>query len=451
MAERGVTLASNVTEATGRTAALFLLLLLFCLPTSLQAGDGDEFTFELAEIEKKALQWGGYVELKYEHFTINSDTAMTRLSFPEDPPATIDRFSPAIQLEGSYSTGNASLNWLLKAGGSQDNFGWIDYADVYEAYGRIKPNRNSTIDLGKKAYKWGKGYAWNPVGFLNRPKDPNDPQEALEGYITGELDLIKSFSGSDELGNIALTTVLLPVYDSINDDFGSEDTLNLAAKIYCLYKNTDIDLLFFSGQSRSTRFGADFSRNVTPNFEIHAEAAYVFDEKKTVLYTDGTSQQLEENVFSGLFGLRYLTANELTTIIEYYHNGNGYTEEERTLFYRQVTDSQLQQDTQFGDDFLQRIRMLSLHGYGKPYVGQNYLYGKLSQKEPFAILYLTPALTTIVNLDDMSASISPEIAYTGFTNWEIRLRFSLLTGGSDTEYGEKQNSNKAEFRLRYFF
>jgi len=454
MAEHGVTLASNVTEAMGRTAALFLLLLLFCLPTSLRAGDGDEFTFELDEIEKKALQWGGYVELKYEHFAINSGTAMTRLGFPGDPPATIDRFSPAVQLDGSYSTGNAGLNWLLKAGGSQDSFGWIDYADVYEAYGRIKPNQNSTIDLGKKAYKWGKGYAWNPVGFINRPKDPNDPQEALEGYITAELDLIKSFTGNDALGNIALTTVLLPVYDSINDDFGSEDTLNLAAKLYFLYHNTDIDFLFFTGESRSSRFGADFSRNVTPNFEIHAEAAYTFAEKKTILYEDGSSRQQEENVFSGLLGLRYLTANELTAIIEYYHNGNGYTEEERTLFYRQFTDysdNTLQSDNLNSDDLFQRIRELSLQGYGRPYVGRNYLYAKFSQKEPFAVLYLTTAVTTIVNLDDMSASFVPEITYTGFTNWEIRLRFSLLTGGSDTEYGEKQNKNRAEIRLRYFF
>ena len=60
-------------------------------------------------------------------------------------------------------------------------------------------------------------------------------------------------------------------------------------------------------------------------------------------------------------------------------------------------------------------------------------------------------MTTIINLDDQSASITPEIAYTGFTNLEIRLRFSLLTGGSFTEYGEKQTSNKVELRLRWFF
>jgi hypothetical protein len=31
------------------------------------------------------------------------------------------------------------------------------------------------------------------------------------------------------------------------------------------------------------------------------------------------------------------------------------------------------------------------------------------------------------------------------------LRFSLLTGGSFTDYGEKLVGNKMEFRLRWFF
>lgn len=425
---------------------LFVGLFLF-RADNLQADD--EFTFELEEIEKKPLEWGGYVELKFEHFDVNQGGAFTALNFPGEPPTTIDRFSPSLQIDGSYMKGRTSFNWLLKAGGLQDNFGWIDFADIYEAYGRVKPNPNSTVDLGKKSYKWGKGYAWNPVGFINRPKDPNDPQEALEGYITGELDLIKSLSGHETLGNIALTTVLLPVYDGINDEFGAENNINLAAKLYLLYRNTDIDLLLYTGNSRSTRFGADFSRNISSNFEIHGEAAYIMDATKLLLLEDGTTRLEREDAFSGLLGLRYLTENDLTSIIEYYYNGNGYLEDERALFFHRVDESSLL--TGDNDAFLNHTRELSLRGYGKPYAGRNYLYARFSQKEPFDILYLSPALTTIVNLDDQSASITPEIAYTGFTNLEIRLRFSLLTGGSFTEYGEKQTNNKLELRLRWFF
>ncbi|MCK5915036.1 MAG: hypothetical protein KAG92_02765, partial [Deltaproteobacteria bacterium] len=103
------------------------------------------------------------------------------------------------------------------------------------------------------------------------------------------------------------------------------------------------------------------------------------------------------------------------------------------------------------DSLLNKAQELSMQGYGKPQPGRNYLYTKFSQKEPYDILYLSPGLTTIVNLDDSSFSVSPEVIYTGITNWEMRLRFSYLGGSKSSEYGEKLNHNKLEVRLRYFF
>ena len=120
-------------------------------------------------------------------------------------------------------------------------------------------------------------------------------------------------------------------------------------------------------------------------------------------------------------------------------------------FFQLIDDGTIQFTTSGIETLINRARELSLSGYGRPYLGRNYLYAKFTQKEPFDILYFTPGLTAIVNLDDYSSSISPELVYTGFTNWELRLRFSLLNGGNSTEYGEKQNSNKLELRIRYFF
>ena len=56
-----------------------------------------------------------------------------------------------------------------------------------------------------------------------------------------------------------------------------------------------------------------------------------------------------------------------------------------------------------------------------------------------------------MNVDDRSYSVTPEILYTGFTNWEIRMRFTYLNGDRFTEFGEKQNENKLELRVRYHF
>ncbi len=406
-------------------------------------------TFEFDELEKKPLQWGGYAELKWEHLDINQGSAFSRLNLSDFSLSALDRFSGSLQIDGRYDKGITSLNWLLKAAAQQDDLGWADMADVYEAYVSIKPTQLLMGRLGKKAYKWGKGYAWNPVGFINRSKDPNNPEEALEGYITGEIEFLKSFTGS--LRTAALTTVILPVWDEVNEEFGEINNVNLSTKLYLLYYDTDIDLVYYSGNSRSTRYGLDFSRNLASNFEIHGELAYVPDHKRLRLLADNTVLVEEVSAISWLLGARYLSENDLTSIIEYYHNGAGYSEDEMERFFQLVAEGESQFLASRDEFLLSKARDLSMRGYGRPQPGRNYLYTKFSQKEPYDILYLSSGLTAIVNLDDRSYSISPEVVYTGITNLEMRLRFSCLNGGTASEYGEKLHSSKLEFRFRYFF
>ena len=434
-------------DSTGSYLAGFLLSLLLFFPALLHADD--EFSFGLEEFEKKALEMGGYAELKWEHMDINQGSAFARLNLSDQPLSTLDRFYGSLQIDGYYTKEIISFNWLLKASAQQDDLGWADMADVYEAYVSIKPAPIFTAGVGKKSYRWGKGYAWNPAGFINRPKDPNDPEEALEGYITTEVDLIKSFSGP--LQTVALTTVILPVWQGVNEDFGEINNVNLAAKLYLLYWDMDIDLILYTGDSLSTRYGLDFSRNLAPNFEIHGELSYVPGQRRVILQDDGSALVQETAALSYLLGLRYLWENDITGIIEYYHNDAGYTEEEMERFFQLISDGENQFLASGSDVLLERARDMSLRGYGKPQPGRNYLYARFTQKEPFDILYFSPGLFTIINLDDKSYSISPEMVYTGFTNWELRLRFSYLNGGKFTEYGEKMNSNKLELRVRYFF
>ena len=421
----------------------FFLTMSLYLPGLLRAEE--DYSFDLEEFEKKNFEWGGYFELKWDHINLNKDSAYNLLNSEKNQRSSLDSLTGSLLIGGDYSKGIVTFSGLLKASGRQDNYGWIDLVDIYEAYVSIKPSPVATYGIGKKSYKWGKGYAWNPVGFINRKKDPNNPEEALEGYFTAEIDLIKSFSG--ELQNAAFTVVALPVYENVNEDFGAHDNMNFAAKLYLLYKDTDIDLVFFTGNSRSTSFGFDFSKNLVSNFEIHGEMAYMPDHKKIILHEDDSVSTQEISALSYLLGLRYLSKHDITSIIEYYHNGAGYSEEELDRFFQLIADA----GNSGSDILLEKARELSLRGYGKPHLGRNYLYARFSQKESFDILYFTPGLTTIINLDDMSYTITPEVVYTGFTNWELRGRFSYIDGGESTEYGEKQNSNKVEVRVRYFF
>ncbi len=250
---------------------------------------------------------------------------------------------------------------------------------------------------------------------------------------------------------IALTTVVLPVGESLNEDFGESHNVDLAARLYLLYKDTDIDFLFLSGNSRSERFGLDFSKNLATNFEIHGELAYIHDQRQITLQEDGSLLRKEVSTLSSLLGIRYLSKNDITSIIEYYHNGGGYSEEELGNFYQFIADGNDQFISAGLEDQLNTARELSLQGYGRPQPGRDYLYARITQKDSFDILYFTPGITAIYNLSDESISLSPEVVYSGVTNWEFRLRFTYLGGKSFTEFGEKLNSSKLELRVRFFF
>jgi hypothetical protein len=185
--------------------------------------------------------------------------------------------------------------------------------------------------------------------------------------------------------------------------------------------------------------------------EIHGELAYIEDFQKK--YTDG-----QGNIFSStydtmsyLFGVRYLSQRETTYIFEYYRNGTGFTKEEFSDFYRLINRAYQSYLTNGSEVLLGKAMNLSKGNYGRPNPMKDYLYLRISQKEPFDILYFTPALTTILNLRDFSFSISPEVSYTAITNLELRLKANFLVGARDTEFGEKPNDFRLEFRARYYF
>ena len=186
--------------------------------------------------------------------------------------------------------------------------------------------------------------------------------------------------------------------------------------------------------------------DITSNFEIHGEWALVDDFVKPIIDSVGSRSLEQYDAQSYLLGIRYLTPTETTLIIEYYHNGQGYTESEAGDFYDFI-DAFIDVGT---DPELTALRDAS-RSYQRPNYMRDYFYLRASQKEPFGWLYFNPALTSVVNLNDGSYNVIPEVAYTGITNLELRFRLNMLSSDDRTEYGEKQNDWKAEVRTRYFF
>lgn len=428
------------------------ITLYFVLITLLVSGlfAQEEHTFDLSEIEKKAFQFGGYLEFRPVLFGLDRDSWLYKLRFYDlEEGETIAEYNFNALLDLSFEKGIVGAKIRTNTDITKSISGWSHVTTLFEAFLSLKPSLSFHLDIGKKRMKWGKGYAWNPVAFIDRPKNPNDPGLALEGYVVLSIDYIKSFQG--KLKTITFTPVLIPVNEHINSTFGNKNQLNFGGKVYFLFYDTDIDLMFLSGGSVPARYGMDFSRNIASNFEIHGEFAYIPDYIKEVIQEDGTVGEEQYASMNYLLGIRFLTRTNTTFFFEYFKNGNGYTSNEMENFYSLI-DQVYQSYLLTGDDSqLEFLSGAASQAYRTFAPMQDYLYLRISQKEPWNILYFIPSFTSIFNLTDKSFSLTPELLYNPITNLELRAKITILLGKGGSEFGEKQNDFRLEFRGRYYF
>lgn len=406
----------------------------------------ETYTFDAAQFEKKPFELGGYVEFKTDHFELNPGGVFYGLNFAGQPRReTLDRATATLKLTGKARAGDWLVTARTHSALDRDQISHGSEHRFDELLLSWKPNPGFTLDAGKAVLKWGKGYAWNPVGFVERTKDPNDPELAREGFTVLSADIVRSFDGP--LQTVAFTPVILPVDDDINRDYGRAGHVNVAAKLYVLYRDTDIDFYVLGGGSRSRRYGMDFSRNLGTNLEVHGEWTRVAAQESAVADALGNVGRRIEHAISWLLGLRYLTERETTYILEVYRNGTGFSQNEYQNFIALASRAV---QTGPASPLFQRTQAIA-QSYARQSPMRNYLYLRVSQKEPFDVLYLTPSITTIVNLDDRSYSIAPELAYTGKNDVELRARAVFLGGKPDTDFGAKQNERRLEAYVRFFF
>ena len=440
--------------APGAAAALLLWALL--VPAgAIRAQGTDEIRLEdiekeIARTVERPYRLGGFLEFQPTLFGFDRDAAFYRLQFfDEDEGATAAQYDLRLRLEGSYRKGIFSLFARADALTTQGDLDSESRIDLLEGFGSLKPIPGLALDVGKKVVKWGKGYAWNPVAFVDRPKNPEDPELALEGFYLLVAEAIRSFDGP--LKTAAFTAVALPVDRDVNEEFGETDHLNVAAKLYALLFDTDLDVMVFTGGSRTTRFGVDFARNILTNFEVHGEWALITDFEQAPINERGQAVRRVSDVMSYLVGIRYLTGRETTFIVEYYRNGTGFTGPQMEGFFRFVETSDATFRSTGNPTGIRRAITLAEGAYGRPNPMRSYVRARASQKEPFDILYFPPAVTTIVNVVDRGFAVIPELTYSPRTNLELRLRGVALVGERRTEYGEKQNDYRLELRVRYYF
>lgn len=400
-------------------------------------------TFDVTSYEKKAFELAGFVELRPEYQWLRRDAAGYLLQFPGQGRSAMTRSSEALEVSGVWRRESLALRFTGHAGWQDDARGSESDARMYETYLGWQASERANFELGKRALRWGKGYAWSPVAVLERAKDPTDPELAREGFVMATAGWVRSFDSP--LRTVAVNAALVPTSSGLNRDFGPSGHLNPAIKLYALAFDTDVDLVWAARGSRGPRFGVDFSRNLGSNLEVHGEWARTSDAPQALLAGSNALVTRTRSTTSALLGLRYLTQRDTTIILELYRNGGGYTEGELSQFFQLARAAAAQ------PALLPAAQRAAAAGYTRPNAARHYAYLRVSQKEPFDILDFTPAVTMIANTADRSYTLIPELLYTGVRNLELRARLAFNRGNASTEYGERPVRSRFELRARYFF
>jgi hypothetical protein len=415
------------------------------------AARGQEPQVEIPPVVRTPYTVGGIVEARPAHVWFDAAAALRKLqAVPGDArEQRAVQLNSRVQFDAAYRRGWFTAHTRTVVETAYASARWTGDATAYEAYLSLNPAPWLTVDAGKKTLKWGKGYLWTPAAFLDRVKSPEDPALALEGFTVVSADYIRTFGGPLQV--LSLTPVLVPVFGDLNRSFGERGHFNLAGKLYLLLYDTDVDVMFLTGGSRPSGLGFDFSRNLQSNLEIHGEWTRAARAVTPVVSRNGTWVPAGSAATSFVLGLRYLTSANTTFIADYFRNGSGYTTAEMETYFALIErgyDALLGS----GDDRLLALaRRASEAGYGRMNPMRNYVYGRFAQPDVAGVLYLTLGAGAIVNVDDGSYALLPEVQYKPTENLELRWRATIQSGRPHTEFGEKPADARLELRLRYYF
>jgi len=426
---------------------LFCFWLVFAPGAWGGAAWAQDYSFDTSGLDKKSFDRAASIELWPTLVLFNRSSALYSLRYKNENPAYTDVYRLRAEAGGQYQYKSilASASGSLNAFYQHLDDSLSSDAKLYECYFKYSPDVSFSLLAGKKTFRWGKGYAYNPVSFAGRPRDLNDMDAALEGYWNLSAEYIRSFAG--RLSTIAITGAMLPVYGSLNEGFLRDRTLAGVTQLYFLFLDTDIDGCLFADSRNEYRAGVDFSKNMFPNWEIHGEWAYVPEYHSTFFADETTLARGARNSHNLVLGTRYLAPSNTTFILEYLHLGGGFTSDQMNTYYRALGSSQASENPAASRAILQN----STKYYDGQFIMTDYLYLRVSHPDPFMLVYFTPAAYTTVNLVDGSLMAGFEIAYSRLSHLLLTARCVAFAGSHESEYGLRQAQQRIELRGKWSF
>jgi len=326
------------------------------------------------------------------------------------------------------------------------------------------------LDLGKEIIRWGTGYAWNPTGLISPLKDSRDPTDRLEMSEGLEMVKLNLF-----LGGFTITGVALPELDFPREQayLPRWQRTDWAGKIYKLVKDVDLSLVAFGGGESKTVLGMSFSRVLGNNLELHGEIAgkqgseNFYLGKKSEEYTiSGTlvprvyeysqSRTDEKKIYSKyVMGSQYTFQNGINLALEYFHNDEGYNNEEwsEIIEFLKYSNQALNDDRyDLGNgQNMGNIYLSNANGHLNSLTGvrRNYLF--LRSYIPTIFRCGNLEIIMVNSLDDGSSVIIPTLSYEPLGYLSLYLLMNIFLGNGESEFGILYENYTVNLGLKLFF
>jgi len=316
---------------------------------------------------------------------------------------TLDGITPVI--EGLTDEERELLTRLMEIYSS----GWFDnlsYSSFYPKETLVMDRALiklyfSSFDLifGKQQIAWGTGYVFNPTDIWNI-KDPTDPNGSKIGVLAANLDF---FFGD----NSSLNIITAPGsnFDHMKYGFRIKSTAGRYEYSFSAIRDNSDDAALLNIPER-LQLGADFSGEVFNDVGFFGEAAV-----SNPRYAGMEMSETDSAYVQFCTGFDYTFKNGLYLLGEYYYNGSG--EKDRS-------------DYDLGA--FTRLTGGVMSGLSRNYVSVVISY-------PLQDNY-TLRLIGLLNADDISCAIVPELEYSFHQNISVRLNSNMYIGSSSrTEFG----------------
>lgn len=328
------------------------------------------------------------------------------------------------------------------------------------------PKEYIELIVGKRIFRWGTGYAWNPTGVAEPVKNPRDPSDRLETSSGLEMVEVCTY-----LGSFTLAVIALP-----DSDFVNWDRTEWAVKIYSFIAGFDLALISKIAKEEKNLMGFNFSKVIGNRLELHGEI--VGKKGSENLYLETKSDEYENPPGSGMWmpaiyefsqskkdehslyyrfvlGSHYTFLNGINLCIEYYHNDEGYNDSEW-----QESIEYLKYSNKILDD--PKYLPISGRDAGKVYllqananldkltgVRQNYLFfrgyfPRLGVKGDLEILFINC-------LDDGSSILVPTFTYNLLPNLGVYLTSDIFLGDDESEFGLLYSDYTISLGFRLYF